>query len=154
MTASNQQQLKQRVAAAALERVREITDKPLEFVRCDLLDRAGLERVFVDFDIDAVIHFAGLKAVGESVEKPLTYYRNNVCGTANLLEAMAAANVRDLVFSSSCTVHGAPATLRPLSDISPVSSDTTLNRAPFAPGTVITRPPDVWPRIARRDQDP
>jgi len=67
--------------------------------------------VFADFAIDAVIHFAGLKAVGESVQKPLAYYRNNVCGTANLLEAMAAPGVRDLVFSSSCTVHGAPATL-------------------------------------------
>jgi len=105
---------------AALERVREITGKPLGFVKCDLLDRAGLDRVFGGFAIDAVIHFAGLKAVGESVEKPLAYYRNNVCGTANLLEAMAAANVRDLVFSSSCTVHGAPATL-------PVREDDPLH---------------------------
>jgi UDP-glucose 4-epimerase len=105
---------------AALDRVREITGKPLEFIRCDLLDRPGLDRVFDTHEIDAVLHFAGLKAVGESVEKPLAYYRNNVCGTAELLEAMAAAQVRDIVFSSSCTVHGAPATL-------PVREDDALH---------------------------
>jgi UDP-glucose 4-epimerase len=93
---------------AALDRVREITGKPLDFVKCDLLDRAALDGLFTRHAIDAVIHFAGLKAVGESVAEPLRYYRNNVAGTANLLEAMAEAFVRDLVFSSSCTVYGAP----------------------------------------------
>jgi UDP-glucose 4-epimerase len=93
---------------AALDRVRRITGKPLDFVKGDLLDRALLDRLFEHHEIDAVMHFAGLKAVGESVEQPLRYYRNNVCGTETLLEAMAEAGVRDVVFSSSCTVYGAP----------------------------------------------
>ena len=93
---------------AALDRVRRITGKPLDFVKGDLLDRALLDRLFAHHEIDAVMHFAGLKAVGESVEQPLRYYRNNVCGTETLLEAMAEAGVRDVVFSSSCTVYGAP----------------------------------------------
>lgn len=96
---------------AALDRVRQITGKPLDFVRRDLLDRPALDELFNRHAIEAVLHFAGLKAVGESVAQPLRYYRNNVCGTANLLDAMAEANVRDIVFSSSCTVYGAPKTL-------------------------------------------
>jgi UDP-glucose 4-epimerase len=95
----------------ALERVRTITGKPLDFVRCDIQDRAALDRVFTDYQPSAVIHFAGLKAVGESVKKPLLYYRNNVAGSATLLEAMKAADVKNIVFSSSCTVYGAPDTL-------------------------------------------
>jgi UDP-glucose 4-epimerase len=70
-----------------------------------LLDVAALERVFNDFEIETVIHFAGYKAVGESVEKPLAYYHNNLTGTINLLSAMAQANVKKLVFSSSATVY-------------------------------------------------
>jgi UDP-glucose 4-epimerase len=93
---------------AALDRVRAITGKPLVFIKCDLLDRARLDRVFTEHRCDAVVHFAGLKAVGESVEKPLRYYSNNVSGTANLLQAMAGADVKDIVFSSSCTVYGTP----------------------------------------------
>jgi UDP-glucose 4-epimerase len=96
---------------AALDRVRAITGKPLAFVKSDLLNRPALDALFNTHAIDAVMHFAGLKAVGESVEQPLHYYRNNVCGTANLLEAMAEVNVKDIVFSSSCTVYGAPKTL-------------------------------------------
>ena len=92
----------------SLHRVRQITGKALTFIQCDLLDEAGLSRVFNDHRPSAVIHFAGLKAVGESVEKPLLYYRNNISGTATLLEAMAEARVKNIVFSSSCTVYGAP----------------------------------------------
>ena len=91
-----------------LHRVRQITGKALTFVQCDLLDEAGLSRVFNDHRPSAVIHFAGLKAVGESVERPLLYYRNNISGTATLLEAMVEAGVKNIVFSSSCTVYGAP----------------------------------------------
>jgi UDP-glucose 4-epimerase len=105
---------------AALDRVREITGKPVDFIKCDLLDREGLDQAFAGHEIDAVIHFAGLKAVGESVQQPLRYYRNNVCGTANLLEAMIAAGVHDIVFSSSCTVHGAP-------DRLPIREDAPLH---------------------------
>lgn len=95
----------------ALQRVRTITGKPLDFVRCDILDRAALDRVFTQYQPAAVIHFAGLKAVGESVAKPLLYYKNNVAGSATLLQAMQAAAVKNIVFSSSCTVYGVPASL-------------------------------------------
>ena len=92
----------------ALRRVREIAGRDLAFFRADLLDPEALDAVFRDGPFDAVIHFAGLKAVGESVAKPLWYYRNNVVGTLNLLDAMATHGVRTLVFSSSATVYGAP----------------------------------------------
>jgi UDP-glucose 4-epimerase len=92
----------------SLSRVRDITGKSLKFIKCDLLDRPLLDRVFAEHQPTAVMHFAGLKAVGESVEKPLLYYRNNVGGSVNLLEAMAEAGVKNIVFSSSCTVYGEP----------------------------------------------
>ncbi len=105
----------------ALQRVRAITGKPLDFVRCDILDRAALDCVFATYQTAAVIHFAGLKAVGESVEKPLLYYRNNVAGTATLLQAMLAAGVKNIVFSSSCTVYGAAEKL-PIREDSPLQA--------------------------------
>jgi UDP-glucose 4-epimerase len=105
----------------ALQRVQAITGKLLDFVRCDILDRAALDQVFATHRPAAVIHFAGLKAVGESVEKPLLYYRNNVAGTVTLLEAMQAAGVKDIVFSSSCTVYGVPETL-PIREDSPLQA--------------------------------
>lgn len=83
-----------------------VDDLPLSFYQGDICDRDFLDGVFSKHAIDAVIHFAGLKAVGESVQKPLAYYRNNVFGTLELLETMSAANVRQLVFSSSATVYG------------------------------------------------
>jgi UDP-glucose 4-epimerase len=92
----------------ALRRVQEIAGKELQFVEGDILDTVALQRVFAQYKPSAVIHFAGLKAVGESVEKPLLYFRNNVSGTVNLLECMSTAGVRNIVFSSSCTVYGAP----------------------------------------------
>jgi UDP-glucose 4-epimerase len=92
----------------AVERVAEITGSDVSFHEVDILDTAGLEKVFAESDVDAVVHFAGLKAVGESVEKPLAYHENNVGGTVSLLKAMRDAGVRDLVFSSSCTVYGDP----------------------------------------------
>ncbi|MHA7141262.1 UDP-glucose 4-epimerase GalE [Arthrobacter sp. Sr33] len=91
----------------ALDRVRELSAKALTFHKVDLLDEAALTAVFDAEAVDAVIHFAGLKAVGESVAKPLHYYHNNVGGTLNLLRVMDAAQVRTLVFSSSATVYGA-----------------------------------------------
>ena len=95
----------------ALERIHEISGRELIFRHLDLNDRSGLDAVFGEFEFDAVIHFAGLKAVGESVDAPLYYYRNNFCGTVNLLEAMKTQNVRQLVFSSSATVYGDPETV-------------------------------------------
>ena len=95
----------------AIDRVRELTgagDDRLVFVRGDIRDGADLDRAFGAGGVEAVVHFAGRKAVGESVEHPLWYYDHNVTGTMRLLEAMQRHGVRDLVFSSSCTVHGEP----------------------------------------------
>ncbi|MBU1105870.1 MAG: UDP-glucose 4-epimerase GalE [Candidatus Riflebacteria bacterium] len=94
--------------AEVIDRVAQISGRRPVFYRGDILDSELLAKIFSEQKIDAVVHFAGLKAVGESVEKPLLYYRNNIAGTVNLCEAMEAAQVRNLVFSSSCTVYGDP----------------------------------------------
>ncbi len=94
-----------------LQRIGEISAKEFAFHRVDLLDKAGLEEVFRKTTVDSVIHFAGLKAVGESVAKPLDYYSNNINGSLVLFELMAKYSVKDLVFSSSATVYGDPASL-------------------------------------------
>ena len=93
----------------ALNRVMEITGKKLRFYELDLLDKKNLDQVFEKEDIQAVIHFAGLKAVGESVYKPLEYYHNNITGTLVLCECMRKHGVKNIVFSSSATVYGNPA---------------------------------------------
>ena len=90
----------------ALERIREISGKDFKFYEIDILNKDGLRKIFQENNIDQVIHFAGLKAVGESVEKPLEYYKNNIQGTISLLEIMREFNVYDIVFSSSATVYG------------------------------------------------
>ncbi len=90
----------------ALERVEEITGKTLKFYEADLLDKGALKAIFDAEKIDAVIHFAGYKAVGESVQKPLEYYENNIGGTLNLCNAMREHGVKNLIFSSSATVYG------------------------------------------------
>lgn len=87
-------------------RIEKITGIRPEFVEGDIRDRACLDKIFADYPIDSVIHFAGLKAVGESSQIPLAYYQNNVTGTLVLCEAMASAGVKKLVFSSSATVYG------------------------------------------------
>jgi len=92
----------------SLERVAALTKKPLECHDADLCDATALHRVFESKPIHAVVHFAGLKAVGESVEFPLQYYANNVSATITLCRAMLEHDIRDLVFSSSCTVYGDP----------------------------------------------
>ncbi|MET4058490.1 UDP-glucose 4-epimerase [Arthrobacter sp. UYP6] len=91
----------------SLNRVQDLAGRKAAFVQADLLDEGAVDSVFAEHSIDAVIHFAGLKAVGESVAKPLYYYHNNVGGTLNLLRMMDKHNVRTLVFSSSATVYGA-----------------------------------------------
>jgi len=106
----------------SLRRVQEITGRSLVFHQIDLLDRKGMRQVFQEGPVDAVIHFAGLKAVGESVSIPLAYYRNNVCGTLTLLEVMKENGVQTIVFSSSATVYGEPHTV-------PVTEDFPLNPA-------------------------
>ncbi len=105
----------------ALRRVRELAGRDLEFVKADLRDAIAIDRLLRRGDIDAVVHFAGLKAVGESVEKPLEYWDNNLNGTLVLVEAMARHGVKKLVFSSSCTVYGAPASV-PIREDFPLSA--------------------------------
>lgn len=90
----------------SLNRIREITGKDFKFYEADMLDRSALREIFSKNKISQVVHFAGLKAVGESVEKPLEYYHTNIEGTISLLEIMREFGVRDIVFSSSATVYG------------------------------------------------
>ena len=104
---------------SVLSRVNQIAGRSATFVCGDTRNRADLERVLRDFSCEAVIHFAGLKALGESVERPLAYYDNNVIGTIYLLQAMQATGVRSLVFSSSATVYGEPEKL-PLAEDHPL----------------------------------
>jgi len=111
----------------SLDRVREITGRDVVFHEVDLLDAPALDEVFGDAPIDAVIHFAGLKAVGESTEIPLDYYRNNITGTLILLETMKRHGVTDLVFSSSATVYGDPATV-PITEDFPLSATNPYGR--------------------------
>ncbi|NCB50744.1 MAG: UDP-glucose 4-epimerase GalE [Clostridia bacterium] len=111
----------------ALRRLRTLCPRPVDFSLCDLRDKSAVNALFKAGDIGAVIHFAGLKAVGESVAMPLKYYENNLFSSVNLLEAMVKAGVKKLVFSSSATVYGNPATLPmredfPLSAINPYGS--------------------------------
>lgn len=98
-------------SAESLRRVEALAGRSLTFVQGDIRDTDLLDNLFSQHDIDAVIHFAGLKAVGESVQKPLEYYENNVYGTLTLCKAMRQHNVKNLVFSSSATVYGDPAAL-------------------------------------------
>ena len=103
-----------------LDRIETITGTRPIFELVDLLDKEALDKVFAKYeDIDSVIHFAGLKAVGESVEKPLLYYHNNLTGTFNLLECMEKHNVNRIVFSSSATVYGTPKSV-------PISEDFAI----------------------------
>ena len=105
----------------SIEKVKEITQKDFDFFVCDLLDKEALNKVFDAYKFDSVIHFAGLKAVGESVEKPLEYYHNNMTGTFNLLEVMKEHEVFNIVFSSSATVYGNPKTV-PITEDFPLST--------------------------------
>jgi len=104
----------------SLERVEMLTSKRPTFYQIDLLDKRGLEKVFSENHIDLVIHFAGLKAVGESVENPLDYYQNNVTSTLNLLEVMSEFDVKKIIFSSSATVYGS-------TEIVPVTEESRLS---------------------------
>ena len=112
----------------SLNRVQQITGKKPEFIEGDIRDPVLLDNLFSQHNIDAVIHFAGLKAVGESVEIPLSYYDNNVYGTMTLLEAMKTANVKTIVFSSSATVYGDPANL-PINEDFPTSATNPYGRS-------------------------
>ncbi len=113
--------------AESLNRVKAITGKDFKFYETDLLDYEGTNKVFEENDIDAVIHFAGLKAVGESVAIPLRYYHNNITGTLNLCDIMTKHNVKKLVFSSSATVYGDPASV-PITEDFPLHATNPYGR--------------------------
>ncbi|MBD3843483.1 MAG: UDP-glucose 4-epimerase GalE, partial [Campylobacterales bacterium] len=104
----------------SIKRVEKLTDKKVKFIEGDILDKTKLDEVFSQNSFDSVIHFAGLKSVGESVDMPLHYYQNNVTGTLNLLEVMQKYEVYNLVFSSSATVYGYPEKL-------PITEDADRN---------------------------
>ena len=108
----------------AVRRVRRLTGKDIPFIKAELCDPADVARVFAEHpDIDAVVHFAGLKAVGESVAKPLLYYTNNIVNTLMILNEMRRYGVKNFVFSSSATVYGAPETM-PISEDFPTGGTT------------------------------
>ena len=111
----------------SLSRVKKITGRDFKFYKADLLDYDATDAVFAENDIDAVIHFAGLKAVGESVSIPLRYYHNNITGTLNLLDIMSKHNVKRIVFSSSATVYGDPHTV-PIKEDFPLSCTNPYGR--------------------------
>ena len=104
----------------SVKRVEKLTGKSINFYEVDILDKDRLRRIFKDEKIDCVVHFAGLKAVGESCLIPLKYFRNNLVGTITLLEVMQEYHVKNMVFSSSATVYGAPTTV-------PVTEDSALS---------------------------
>jgi UDP-glucose 4-epimerase len=110
------------------ERVERITGKKFTFIEGDIRDRAAMEAAFAAHPVDAVIHFAGLKAVGESVAQPLRYYDNNVSGSVVLFETMAKFGVKSLVFSSSATVYGDPASV-PIREDFPLSATNPYGRS-------------------------
>ncbi len=108
--------------ALVVDRIERITGKRPQFIKCDLLDKEALDKVFDSYpEIDSVIHFAGLKAVGESVSLPILYYHNNITGTLNLIDSMISHGVMRIVFSSSATVYGNPKSV-PISEDFPTST--------------------------------
>jgi len=130
----------------ALKRVEELSGRTIRFFRADLLDRRAVSQVFRESpDLDAVIHFAGLKAVGESMAKPLLYYHNNITGTLNLCRVMAESGVRDIVFSSSATVYGEP-------DSVPITEDFPLRECANPYGRTKAMVEEILRDIHRADQ--
>ena len=111
----------------AVRRLEKIIGKPVKFYENDILDAAALDKIFTENQIDAVINFAGLKAVGESVEKPLEYYHNNIMGMLVLLEVMRAHGCKNIVFSSSATVYGNPHAV-PIKEDFPLSATNPYGR--------------------------
>lgn len=128
----------------ALDRVRDITGQEVPFIEGDIRDRSVLDDLFRSRRIDAVIHFAGLKAVGESIQVPLAYYDNNLTGTIHLLEAMRQAGCRNLIFSSSATVYGDP-------ERTPVTEDMPLSATnPYGRSKLIIE--DICRDLARSEE--
>lgn len=131
----------------SLETVKEITGKDFKFYECDLLDRKNLENVFIENKIDAVIHFAGLKAVGESTKIPLRYYHNNITGTLILMELMEKYNVNNIVFSSSATVYGMPKTV-PITEDFPLSTTNPYGSTKLMLERILTDAATANPKLS------
>lgn len=128
----------------SLETVRRLTGKPVVFVEADLTHEGALDAIFAEHPISSVIHFAGLKAVGESVEEPVRYYRTNLMSTLHLLKAMVNAEVWDLVFSSSATVYGDP-------EILPIPEDAPLSTTnPYGATKLMIE--DICREVAKSDK--
>lgn len=123
-----------------LDRIKRITGKDFKFYECDLLDREGLERVFVENQIDSCIHFAGLKAVGESVAQPMRYYHNNITGTLVLCELMQKYKARNFIFSSSATVYGKPESV-PIREDFPLSTTNPYGETKLMIERILK---DIW----------
>ena len=133
----------------SLARVQQITGKSIEFIQADVRHKLAMRAVFEAHTITAVIHFAGLKAVGESAEKPQLYYDNNVTGSLTLLEVMAEFNVKNIVFSSSATVYGDPASV-PIKEDFPLSATNPYGRSKLMVEDILRdlhKADDTW-RIA------
>lgn len=111
--------------AISLKRVRQITGKPVTFYKCDLLDIEKLDSIFCKHPINCVIHFAAMKAVGESMKFPLLYYHNNIIGAVNLINVMKKHGCKQLIYSSSCTVYGNPKFL-PITEEHPTGNVTNV----------------------------
>jgi UDP-glucose 4-epimerase len=120
----------------AVNRICELTEEEVDFYNIDLLDKDALEAVFANHKFDAVIHFAALKAVGESVEKPLLYYHNNITGSIILCEMMKKYDVKNIVFSSSATVYGDPASV-PIREDFPVSTTNPYGTTKLVMETIL-----------------
>ena len=121
----------------SIDRVEKITGKRATFYECDILDKDGMRSVFKKHKIDAVIHFAGLKAVGESVAEPLKYYENNIAGTVYLLEVMQEFGVKKMVFSSSATVYGMTDKV-PLTEDLPTSANSPYGQTKLMIEQILT----------------
>lgn len=124
-------------SAKSIDRVEKITGKKIKFYECDILDRDGMRAIFEQNKIDAVIHFAGLKAVGESVAIPLKYYENNITGTLHLLEVMQEFGVKKMVFSSSATVYGLTDKM-PLTEDLPTSANSPYGQTKLMIEQILT----------------
>lgn len=124
----------------AVERVKKIAGKDFKFYKTDLLDYDELEKVFVENKIESCIHFAGLKAVGESCAMPLEYYHNNITGTLNLCKLLKKYNAKCIVFSSSATVYGNPASL-PITEDFPLSTSNPYGETKLMIERILT---DLW----------
>ena len=131
----------------SLDTVKNITGKDFKFYEYDLLDKGNLEKVFIENKIDAVIHFAGLKAVGESTKIPLRYYHNNITGTLVLLELMEKYDVNNIVFSSSATVYGMPKTV-PITEDFPLSTTNPYGSTKLMLENILTDVAKANPKLS------